>query len=208
MIRSRARWLVVLAGCGQASAPPPPARVDPPPAVDHAAPRDAAIADAAASDAGTDSAPSSDDGAEWLDFEREAIGGLRLGAPASEAIRRAGKPSARTPASLEGATGSYTSAWTFKGGVSIGMAGDQSRGPFSVRSIEISASAASTWKTTKGIAIGSSLADVKAAYGRYLTPPSKDGPPTAWLVGSVYGGLQLTIERDRVTGMFLGAMAF
>jgi hypothetical protein len=137
---------------------------------------------------------------------RVSIGGLALGAPASLAIHRLGRPITQESPTYEGATGGYVSAWTFRGGVSLLMMAGAPRGPYTVRSIEVTAP--SRWKTVEGIGIGNSLAEVKARFGTYVTPPTKDSPPTSWLVGSIYGGLLLTVEHDSVTRMFLGAMAF
>ena len=65
--------------------------------------------------------------------------------------------------------------------------------------------APSPFKTPDGVGIGSTRAEIVAVYGRYL---GHTNDVNEVLVGSVYFGMLFTLEDERVSGIFLGAMAF
>ena len=109
------------------------------------------------------------------------------------------EPRQRDKPAPEAATGAYVGAWRFADSLVVTMTAPSATGTPKVRGVQISAP--SKLRTAEGIGIGSSLADVKKAYGRYLVPPSDGG--TAWTVG---GGMMLTIDRDKVWAIFLGPL--
>ena len=62
-------------------------------------------------------------------------------------------------------------------------------------------------KTSRGIGIGSSEADVMAVYEKDINADEMKDKKDVVIVGSMYGGLLLTMESGVVTAMFLGASA-
>ena len=190
----RSSWLLV-AACGAPTAAPVVKPVAVAVAVDAAAP-DAEVPDAPP-DAEVLTHP--DD----FDLGKEIIGPLHLGMSDAEAVKLLGKPKAKPPKpDLMGATGEYVSFWDF-GQALLQMSSAKPKGPFRVTSIEITKP--SKFVTSRGIGIGSSRAEIVAVYGLYLGHTDE---PNAILVGSVYGGMLITLRGDRVVSIFLGAMAF
>jgi hypothetical protein len=191
--------LVLLVACGR------PAPTPAPPVVAHVVVPDAAAVVVAPPDAAEPDAPAvavQEDAGPELDLGSVSIGPLHLGTDAKDAVKVLGKPKTASKPTLMGATGAFMSEWDW-GAVALQMAGSTEKGPFFVASINVAGS--SQFKTNAGIGIGSTRGEVTAVYGTYLA--HTDDPDTV-LVGSIYGGLLLHLEHDRVTAMYLGALAF
>ena len=60
-------------------------------------------------------------------------------------------------------------------------------------------------KTSRGVGIGSTEEEVRAAYKNLIDPGSRPGEMI--IAGSVYGGVFFTIEDGKVTTIFIGAGA-
>jgi len=133
-------------------------------------------------------------------MSEETIGGLKIGASAKDVIAVLGKPRKKTKPESSEATGDVTSAWSWPG---IGLSMVKARHGFEVQSIEINAP--STFATSRGIAIGSSKADVENSYQRSTEGSGDD--PNSYLVGSPYGGELFTFKNGKVIEIFLGQMA-
>jgi hypothetical protein len=84
------------------------------------------------------------------------------------------------------------------------MVADTRNGPRHVR--DVSVSAPRTYATKRGIHVGSTRADVERLYPR--SPDDQHDDPSAYLVGSVYGGLLFTFKHDRVASISIGMFAF
>ncbi len=178
-------------GSGSGSAPPPVAADAQ--VMDTPAPGP----DAAAAAAG----PAPVDSDKLLDVE--AIGPLTYGLPQAAVIKELGTPKKKTAPEEEGATGEFASTWTYPS-LTLDMVSVTRTGAAKVRLITVTAP--STYATKRGIKIGSTRAEVEAAY-----PKADEGgdDPTQFLVGSQYGGLLFVFKQKDVVGeVVLGPMAF
>lgn len=139
-------------------------------------------------------------------MEEERIGSLRLGMPeqaVAAAVTCAGRKSA---VEAEAATGWFVWSWKMpECGLDIGMYAESRTGPWAVNSIMVTAPSKAA--TSRGIHIGSSEAEVEAAYGDVQDMEGTSESGQSFIAGSIYGGLMLRFEEGRVTGMFLGAAA-
>ncbi len=97
-------------------------------------------------------------------LEDETLGGIAVGTETGDLRGVLGEPEEmKVDREEEAATGCYHAEWVYPDrGLSFGICGDR-QGEGSVR--WISASAPSTAKTSGGIGVGSSEADLKAVYG-------------------------------------------
>lgn len=136
-------------------------------------------------------------------FDWETIGGFKLGMDERKVLGVLGQPKSKGFPTEEGATGDFVSDWEWKG-ITVGMAAGRRSGPFHVRSISVDTP--STFATSRGIHVGSTLAELSKIYPRNTEEGNAD--PNQYLVGSVYGGELFTLEKDKVASIFLGAMAF
>jgi hypothetical protein len=143
-----------------------------------------------------------------LDYEHiltwETIGPLKLGMDEAKVVKLLGKPAKNSFPEEEGATGQFVANWEWPSkGVVLGMASDKRTGPFVLRSVDIIAP--STYATSRGVTIGMAAADLPARYLRNIDEGRDD--PNEYLVGSMYGGMLITLKDDKVAELFLGAMA-
>jgi hypothetical protein len=138
-------------------------------------------------------------------YEKEEVGKLHLGL-SENAVKQIipGQPS-RGPEELWGADGQYHQAWQYPAaGITLGMVSEKKGGPKSVERITVTSP--STLATSKGIRIGSTEAEVNAAYGRYRN--AEDSKQFGGLIaGSVFGGVMFNFEQGKVSRIFIGAAA-
>ena len=200
---ARVALVALLVACRRpapVAAPPSPPRVAAI-AIDTAVPVDAAEEpDGEPADAPWEEADANL--AESFPVEKQSIGPLRIGMTDKQVVRLLGKPMEKSPPVMMGATGEFMSHWEYPG-VFLQMAANTEKGPTRVSSIEITAPSA--YRTPEGIGIGSTRAEIVAVYGPYI---GHSNDPKFVLVGSVYFGLAFAVDEDRVTSVFLGAMAF
>ncbi len=131
------------------------------------------------------------------------IAGLALDSAETVIVEMLGAPDAKSSTVEEGATGEFVSTWTWpKTGVTAKMAAASPSGPFVVRTLTIAPP--STLRTVAGIGIGSTDAEVRSAYGDSV---SKESTPELLIVGSVFGGLLVSVADGKVTELFVGAAA-
>lgn len=142
--------------------------------------------------------------AKEFKYEDETLGGVKLGAPAAKVIEVWGKPEGKGEETEWGADGLFHQDWNYpKLGLVVGMAAEKAKGKQEVFSIAVEAPG--TVETSFGIKIGSSVAEVKAAYGKAIN--EEESTKDSVVVGSVYGGVIFGIERGKVVSIFLGAAA-
>ena len=135
----------------------------------------------------------------------ERIGELRLTMKEAEIKQHLPKAPARSAEKLWGADGQYHSKWTYSAqGLALGMVAEKKGGAKSLESIDCSARC--TLKTTRGIGIGSTLADVQKAYAAEFNKEDSE-LPSVFVAGTIYGGLILKFKAGKVSAMFLGAAA-
>ncbi|MEZ4360645.1 MAG: hypothetical protein R3B48_10710 [Kofleriaceae bacterium] len=136
-------------------------------------------------------------------LEREDIGGVRLGMTDKAVIAKLGKPSKKGRAVTEEASGDRVAAWQWKQqGVSVMFA--EVKKKLVVRSVQLQEG--SRLKTKAGIGLGSSRDEVDAAYGRGHRPSEED-PELTYIVGTMYHGLAIGLEDDKVTSLYWGQLA-
>jgi hypothetical protein len=143
----------------------------------------------------TDTVP----GNEW-----EKIGDLSLGMKASNTTELLGQPSSKSKAEEWGADGMMHQDWFYKDkGIALNMASDKDLADQHIFSITITSPCA--FKTKKGMGIGSSYAEVMAAYEKEIDRSAID--KTTITVGSVYGGIIFDFKNDKADRVFVGAAA-
>jgi hypothetical protein len=154
----------------------------------------------------TAAAPFSDDA--YLEYgfalmQQDALGFLRLDAPAALVLEKLGTPAEQSEAVYWGADGQYHQTWIYKeAGIQLDMVREE-QGPQTVNMITVTAPCA--LQTTRGIGVGSSVGDVKAAYAKEIPPEYSSGDKI--IAGTVYGGIIFTISGGAVSRIFIGAAA-
>ena len=143
-------------------------------------------------------------GDEFALLHSERIGDLRDGLPESALKGKIDCQPTRGPEELWGADGAWHQDWVYKDcGIVLGMASGKKGGRKSIESISMSAP--STLSTKQGIKIGSTEAEVRAAYQRDWNKDESGADD--FVAGSLYGGLIFKFEGGKVTSIFLGASA-
>jgi hypothetical protein len=136
----------------------------------------------------------------------EALGGLRIGAPAGAVEPLLGHPKALGKPELWEADGLYHRTWTFPAsGAVVGLSATKAKGPWQVFSLTLKRPGKLT--TTRGIGIGTLRKDVLAAYGNAARPgESAEHGPRTLIVGTEYDALVFSFDvRNTVEQIFLGA---
>ncbi|MFO0547985.1 MAG: hypothetical protein U0271_06335 [Polyangiaceae bacterium] len=136
------------------------------------------------------------------DWSDETFGGIGAGTPESEVIAILGKPRSRTEATEEGASGDWVVGVQYPGtGWGFDYRADKAAGPYFVRTLTIEAPV--TAKSTRNIGLGSTRAEVEAAYGAWKNP-DMSLPPKMLHFGD-WGGIKFTFDaHDRVESIAIG----
>ncbi|MCA9642525.1 MAG: hypothetical protein H6718_16195 [Polyangiaceae bacterium] len=145
-----------------------------------------------------------------MDPKSESIGGFSSGTTSDDVISKLGEPDSRPARVEEGASGEFVVSWKWQAqGILLEMASPSADGPLSVRGLSIRAP--SQLKTSKGIGIGASRADVERAYQGLGWKAGDDGiapQPNEFLIGTVYGGTRFRFDGDaKVESIEVGAWA-
>ncbi|MBK7535317.1 MAG: hypothetical protein IPI49_08050 [Myxococcales bacterium] len=136
-------------------------------------------------------------------LEQEDLGGLRLGMRDREVIAILGKPSSKGKAVVEGATGEVVATWEWKrAGVRV-LFSDVKKRP-TVRNLSLGSGA--RLKTKRGIGLGSTLAELDAAYGAGRRTSSDESDPS-YLVGTLYDGMVFELADGKVVSLYWGVLA-
>ena len=178
-----------------------------------AAPSNEPVEPAASSDEGN--APSQGEAADPDDeanprvqaaramLEQEELGGLKPGMTGKAVIAVLGKPSSKSKPEVEGATGDVIATWEWKKAAVRAVVADAKKKPI-VRNLQLGSGA--RLKTKKGVGIGSTLAELDAAYAA-VRRPSDDGENRSYLVGTLYDGMVFELADGKVTSVYWGVLA-
>jgi len=136
----------------------------------------------------------------------ESFGAIKLGQLYSEANKVLGPPDSKSKAIEWAADGLLHEDWTWKSkGLLMNMSSDKTNVEGTLAIFSIKAEAPCDYKTKAGLGIGSSYAEVEAAYKKDIDPEATD--KTQIMVGSVYGGIIFSFKNDKANKIFLGAEA-
>jgi len=143
-----------------------------------------------------------------LHAANESLGQLRLGLADNE-VRAIvpGEPQKGADV-YRGATGAYAQEWRYPAqGITLDMMSSAARGGKVIGSITVGAPF--PLKTQRGIAIGSSQAEVLRAYGKFRAQDAEDMAPSGdrFVAGSIHDGMIFTFSEGKVSAIFLGAAA-
>ncbi len=155
--------------------------------------------------AGTAPAQQKSDEEMFKLMKSETIGELRIGAPEAEIKRALAEQPKRTREIFQAADGRYVQRWTYaKQGLELRMGADKKGAPKAIDAIDCRAPCA--LKSSRGIGIGSTLADAQQAYAAEFNK-EESKLPELLVAGTIYGGLLLKFKAGKVSAMFLGAAA-
>jgi hypothetical protein len=116
-----------------------------------------------------------------------------------------GKPGSKGKAVLWEAIGQWVEEWHFPAqGVTLAMSSEKNGGVKSV--LNISAEAQCALATSRGIKIGSSEAEVAKAYAKERSK-EESVAGELFVAGSLYDGVMFTMEKGKVSRIFIGAAA-
>lgn len=137
-------------------------------------------------------------------MNEEVVGGLRVGLPAATVLRLLGPPARKGKLVEQGADGMFVQDWAWpKQGVTLQLAAESQRGPQTISAITLKAPA--VLKTTRGIGIGSTSAELARAYGADRN--SEESREDSFVVGTIYGGVLFALRDGKVSEIFVGAAA-
>ena len=136
----------------------------------------------------------------------ESFGGLKLGIADTEVVALLGEPKKRDRPEMWGADGQYHGSWHYPDvGLKLDLAGDKRKGP--TRLTSITATAPTTFRSSRGVGIGDPRTAVEAAYGKDRAPDGGDDPDS-FVAGSIYGGVFFQFDdKKNVSEIFFGAGA-
>ena len=138
-------------------------------------------------------------------MKTESIGTIKLGLTESDLVKALGQPDDKSDPEVWDADDLKHTDWSYESkGLIVDLveaAGTKSYTVYSIR-----ASEGCTLKTKRGVAVGDSKADVLEAYDKeYNAGDSGDG---TLVLGSLYGGINITLDQDdKVAEIFIGPSA-
>jgi hypothetical protein len=140
-------------------------------------------------------------------MNEESLGGLKLEMSAKDITALLGKP-AKMGKDIEWeALGEYVQRWSWpKSGIVAEMVSEKKGGSKRVLMFTAQAPWDAGKKTAKGIGLGSTEAEVRAAYGSHEDKEMSQAG-SVFIAGTVYGGLQFHFTKGKVTSIFFGASA-
>lgn len=137
----------------------------------------------------------------------ESLGGLKLEMSAKDVTALLGKPEKMGKDIEWEALGEYVQQWSWpKSGLVAEMVSEKKGGSKRVLMFTTKAPWDAARKTSKGIGLGSTEAEVRAAYSSYEDKETSRAG-SVFIAGSVYGGLQFEFTKGKVTSIFFGASA-
>jgi hypothetical protein len=138
-------------------------------------------------------------------MQSESLDGLTLGMKAASLTKLLGKPEKTGKEENWEATGEWVQRWSWtKLGVTAQMSSKKKGGAKTLLAVTLTAP--SERATRKKIRIGSTEAEVVAAYGALRDKETSEAGKT-FVAGSPYGGLIFHFTKGKVSEIFLGAAA-
>ncbi|MEO5947021.1 MAG: hypothetical protein ABIP79_09405 [Chitinophagaceae bacterium] len=132
------------------------------------------------------------------------IGDLSLGMTAKQITNKLGEPVSKSKEELWGADGLQHQDWEYKAkGISLNMTRETATSAMEVFSISITNPC--QFKTKKNIGIGSTYDEVMSTYAQEIDTTASD--ENVITVGSLYGGIIIEFENNKVVSIFVGAAA-
>ncbi|MEK7225017.1 MAG: hypothetical protein AAB221_04970 [Bacteroidota bacterium] len=137
--------------------------------------------------------------------DKSNFGPIKLGQYYGETQEALGPPDTKSKAIEWAADGMLHEDWTWKkNGLVLNMSSyKETKDVITIHSI--TAMAPCTFITKAGLGIGSTYAEVEAAYKKDIDTEATD--KTQITVGSVYGGIIFTFKNNKAERIFLGAAA-
>ena len=136
---------------------------------------------------------------------QESLGWITADVSVETIKEKLGEPSKKEERILMEATGDHVETWAWKdAGVQLEMTAPDMTAPVNDH-IAVTVFPPFDGKTSRGVGIGSTEEEVRAAYKNLIDPGSRPGEMI--IAGSVYGGVFFTIEDGKVTTIFIGAGA-
>lgn len=137
------------------------------------------------------------------DLDSEGVGELLIGTKVSKVFSILGEPSSKSKEEEWGADGLMHQDLFFKDkGVQMNLSRDSIGAEQVISSITIFPP--STLKTKRGIGIGSTHEEVLKAYEGQIDPTTNK---TSIIIGSIYGGIVMDVDNNKVSRIFVGAAA-
>ena len=144
------------------------------------------------------------DAEQDFSISSESIGGLSLGLDEAAVTGILGQPDEATDPEEWGSDGLMHKNFTYKDlGIDIGLVDNS--GAFVIFSVSVTAPYDGA--TSEGIRIGSTEAEVVAAYGNHINTEDSAVLENSIVVGSIFEGLVFNMASGSVETMFLGASA-
>ncbi|MDV6167596.1 hypothetical protein R1T16_04120 [Flavobacterium sp. DG1-102-2] len=140
-----------------------------------------------------------------FDFAKETIGGwLSIGTDEATVKEKLGTDFKTSINEYSQVTGYYEQEWLYeKQGIKIVMEAENPEAKKTVAQITVLA--ASKLKTSKNIGIGSAQKDILSAYHGHIN--TEEATDNTIIVGSIYEGLFFTLKNNKVSEIFIGAIA-
>lgn len=138
-------------------------------------------------------------------LKAESLGKVKHEDKEKVVLKLFGQPKSKGSDELWEATGEWVQEWRYpEQGIELQMASKKKGGTKAVSIIKGLSNC--KFATARGIKIGSSLAEVRKAYGDV---EEKDDPKNdeVFVAGSVYGGVIFTLKQKKVVEIFIGAGA-
>lgn len=132
----------------------------------------------------------------------EFIGLAQLGMTAADVIAALGQPDSKSELQMWGADGEYHSDWEYAdNGLTIGMTGEKEADQ---KVYSINAKEPCNYVTLKDIKIGSTKAEVLAAYGYAVKDQTDEGTKDSIAAGGTYSGIWFGMKDGLVESIFIG----
>lgn len=136
----------------------------------------------------------------------ETFGDIKIGQPLSQASVFLGDPDSKKDPVEWAADGLMHQDMTWKAkGLILNVAYEKTDPTKTSIIYTITATAPCSYKTRAGFGIGSTYAEVEAAYKKDIDPEATD--KTQITVGSIYGGIIFNFKNNKAERVFLGAEA-
>lgn len=137
-------------------------------------------------------------------MKNDSLGSLKINLNWENVIKTLGEPEEKSETVVWGADGLEHQSWIYTTkGIILDIVKDENSA--TLNSIHISSPC--TFKTRRGIGVGSKRSEVFDAYKSEIEPAESEEAPGFIIAGSIYGGIIFSLENDSVSEIFIGAGA-